>query len=1433
MKQFLLTLSFAFLLFTFSSLSAASVITVTNHFNGGTGSFRAAVASASSGDTIRFASSLAGSPITISSEVSIDKPIIIAGFHGLTMEATGIFNRILSIENTAISPSLSVPFYRTQISLLTFEGANTMSVGSAVRTKCPVDFYGCTFNDNSTTLSGGAIAYVNSSSFAAGLMLVDSCFFDNNEADSRGGAIYIGNANFQVVNSTFTNNSADIGGALHQEGSPSISSSEAIFDITDSDFTSNQARLGGAIRTRENIPGGAAVQIDNCNFIQNESTENGGAVYHYNGIGRIESCYFYQNSADSSGGAIFTVDYIVVDESQLVENIALFDGGAIGGDLTFISRLRADESRFTNNSAGRNGGAIHLFFERSGLDIEECRLDSNQAVKGGAIYLERTDFSDDPFGVDFRRDTLVANVATNHGGAVYLLGDEFDALYTDFEANQAFSGGAVFLEKPAASTDPNHPTFNRSKFRRNIATAQGGALYFSGQELEFRYCQLDSNQAANGGALELQTQSSLPKANLISFDQTDFYGNIASNNGGAIRFAANYATFIDCSLDSNLATQGGGIYFQVPSQYPDSNTIRIDTTDFHANTTTSAGGAIYFAAGELSLSACQLDSNQAYLGGALAARFGTASLDTSRLSLSNCHFWGNAATTSHGGALNLTPNHLDHFHFSAQNVSFVDNSANQYGGAVYTQRFGSAVDFESEIDHCTFAQNQSNLRGGGLYLSDTDCELSFSTLSEDSSQIGGGIYLDTQMGSSSLDLNHCLIASNEASSNGQDIYRNSGTLSSSDYNLLSDIDFSGFSPSGNDQTGSGSGSGRLDPQLNALADNGGYGPSYLPLCSSPVIDAGAISTGTLLDQRGEARNARQYDIGSVELQDSEYSKSRYTVTNATDYASGSLRDLLSGACNGDTIDFATALLNDTLYLSAELNITRSLVIIGHGSGQLALDGNNSNRIFVLKSLMEVKISGLDLQNGATTANGGAISNAANLSLSDCRLIENFALQNGGAIISTGSLTLEEVSLLGNISNGNAGALFNQGGVLNATETWWKDNQTVGNGGAIWNTLSGQLNIAQTTLENNQASEGAIYNSAGGQLYLQNSTMSGNVSSFQGGAIHNVSGLVEIQFSTLTLNQSANGGSFYSTGTGATITLGNSILSGNSGISFPEGFSSTAALVGSAGGNIIGETSGFSFPGTLSDQVGTPSSPLNPLLNPLADNGGYSPTHLPLVSSPAIDNAFGSISIDQIGNSRTGLTDVGAVEVGGSPFAVEWLDFQVNWHPNQIGAALIEWTSIQEGNSDRYLIERSLDGQVFKVVGEVPALPNAGTPLHYQAIDRSVLGEEKTYYRLKEIDKDGRYQHSEIRILNAQDQNQMLSAWPNPSAQTVKIKLAKPLTQNAHYVLLDAQGREISQGDWSVSQLELSLEDFGQLSPALYHFSLYEAGKQFTLTLIKQ
>ena len=88
---------------------------------------------------------------------------------------------------------------------------------------------------------------------------------------------------------------------------------------------------------------------------------------------------------------------------------------------------------------------------------------------------------------------------------------------------------------------------------------------------------------------------------------------------------------------------------------------------------------------------------------------------------------------------------------------------------------------------------------------------------------------------------------------------------------------------------------------------------------------------------------------------------------------------------------------------------------------------------------------------------------------------------------------------------------------------------------------------------------------------------------------------------------------------------------------------------STGYNIIGNNADAVINSQPTDQIGTPASPIDPLLGPLADNGGPTLTHALQPGSPAINRGDPAAPRqDQRGYSRLGVPDVGAFEFNGIP-----------------------------------------------------------------------------------------------------------------------------------------------------------------------------------------
>jgi hypothetical protein len=141
--------------------------------------------------------------------------------------------------------------------------------------------------------------------------------------------------------------------------------------------------------------------------------------------------------------------------------------------------------------------------------------------------------------------------------------------------------------------------------------------------------------------------------------------------------------------------------------------------------------------------------------------------------------------------------------------------------------------------------------------------------------------------------------------------------------------------------------------------------------------------------------------------------------------------------------------------------------------------------------------------------------------------------------------------------------------------------------------------------------------------------------FGGGILNGVSGMVTLTNSTLSGNSATvDGGGIWNA---ATLTLTSSIVANS-----PSGGDCNGATPTSGGHNLDSD-------GTCVTSGGTDQPASDPLLGPLADNGGPTLTHLPQIGSPVIDTGGAApcpTATDQRGVARPqrAACDIGAVEV---------------------------------------------------------------------------------------------------------------------------------------------------------------------------------------------
>lgn len=132
-------------------------------------------------------------------------------------------------------------------------------------------------------------------------------------------------------------------------------------------------------------------------------------------------------------------------------------------------------------------------------------------------------------------------------------------------------------------------------------------------------------------------------------------------------------------------------------------------------------------------------------------------------------------------------------------------------------------------------------------------------------------------------------------------------------------------------------------------------------------------------------------------------------------------------------------------------------------------------------------------------------------------------------------------------------------------------------------------------------------------------------------------------------------------------------------------------------------------------------------------------------------------------------------------------------------ALLNWRTINETNTSRFIIQRSTDKYNWNSVGSVNAAGFSSSPLNYQFVDPGVYNGRDArlvvYYRLKIVDEDTRFQYSNIETVTFS--NGTLAAtsfvmYPNPATEGIYIEWDQSSTgQPTSIEMFDASGKMVT------------------------------------------
>ena len=235
--------------------------------------------------------------------------------------------------------------------------------------------------------NGGAIYFAG-----GGTLSINSCTISNNHAgsfdnDASGGAILARGGTININNSIFSANSSEGG---YSDNGGAIATYNSNVRINKSEFADNNSSYGGAL-----FLDGGALTIFNSRLHRNVANAaeygDGGAINARNTDITVVNSTIDGNSA-FFGGGILSSGRLVIDNSTIANNVALFDhgmnGGGFGGGVLAGGDVIVRNSTVTGNSCYTyslpdgydiSGGGIRVF---GSLEVDNSIIVGNWKVVG-------------------------------------------------------------------------------------------------------------------------------------------------------------------------------------------------------------------------------------------------------------------------------------------------------------------------------------------------------------------------------------------------------------------------------------------------------------------------------------------------------------------------------------------------------------------------------------------------------------------------------------------------------------------------------------------------------------------------------------------------------------------------------------------------------------------------------------------------------------------------------------------------------------------------------------------------------------------------------------------------------------------------------------------------------------------------------------------
>lgn len=214
--------------------------------------------------------------------------------------------------------------------------------------------------------------------------------------------------------------------------------------------------------------------------------------------------------------------------------------------------------------------------------------------------------------------------------------------------------------------------------------------------------------------------------------------------------------------------------------------------------------------------------------------------------------------------------------------------------------------------------------------------------------------------------------------------------------------------------------------------------------------------------------------------------------------------------------------------------------------------------------------------------------------------------------------------------------------------------------------------------------------------------------------------------------------------------------------------------------------------------------------------GITRTDTTFSGAPNTRYYFFVLATDSVGNTEVLRPGEVKNTFIGIALPVTWLYFK---GATQQKNNVLNWSTANEQNSKEFKVERSLNGTTFSNIGTVGANGNTSSPSTYQYIDYNIdkLNSKVMYYRLKQVDKDNKFNYSSvIRLTYNQDEKSKSIVYPNPTPGTIHVTIGDKKLIGSMAVVVDQNGRVIQNIKITAENQAINLSSY---SNGIYYIKL--------------